>query len=369
MKLTLQAQMVPDPGQARALLATMERFNAAANWAAGELFLHQVSNKRLAQKLLYRELRDRFGLTAQMAILVIHRVCEAYKRDKTIQPVFRDHAAITYDVRVLRFLGLDRVNLWTLADRLTVPLLFGAYYAERIGYPKGQCDLILREDGKWILLVTVNVPEETAIPVTDFIGVDMGLAEIAADSDGQTHSGTPVDNVRRKHNLQRKRLQKKGTKGAKKKLKRLSKREARFRRHENHVISKRIVGKAKGTDRGIAVEDLDGIRDRITARGSDARNRLSGWSFGQLYDFLSYKATLAGVPIETIDPRNTSRTCAECGHCWKSNRKSQAEFRCQACGHEAHADVNAARNIRAQALAKRASELATVEAEAGAIRD
>jgi IS605 OrfB family transposase len=135
--------------------------------------------------------------------------------------------------------------------------------------------------------------------------------------------------------------------------------EARFRRHENHRISKAIVENAEGTGRGIALEDLKGIRERITARGSDARNRLSGWSFGQLHAFLAYKAELAGVPVVTVDPRNTSRTCAACGHCEKSNRKSQSEFVCKACGHGAHADLNAARNIafRAQGARKTPSEL------------
>src|SRR5262249_42321694 len=102
----------------------------------------------------------------------------------------------------------------------------------------------------------------------------------------------------------------------------------------------------KGTARGIALEDLKGIRERITARGSDARNRLSGWSFGRLYAFLAYKAERAGVPVVTVDPRNTSRTCAECGHCEKSNRQSQSEFVCEACGHRAHADRTAALKSR-----------------------
>jgi putative transposase len=183
--------------------------------------------------------------------------------------------------------------------------------------------------------------------VTDFLGVDLGIANVAADSDGEVHSGKDVEDTRRKHNLQRRRLQRKGTKGAKKKLRRVSTKEARFRCHQNHVISKTPVETAKRTGRGIALEDLKGI----------ARNRLSGWSFGQLYAFLAYKAQLAGVPVETVDPRNTSRTCAECGHCRASNRKSQSEFVCKACGHRAHADQNAARNIRARALAQRALEL------------
>jgi IS605 OrfB family transposase len=144
--------------------------------------------------------------------------------------------------------------------------------------------------------------------------------------------------------------------------------EARFRRHENHCISKTIVASAKGTGRGIALEDLKGIRNRLTARGTEARAKLSGWSFGQLHAFLTYKAQLAGVPIEVVDPAYTSQTCAACGHCSKRNRKSQSVFVCKACGHGAHADKNAARNIRARALAKRAPKLAADEAKAGKLR-
>jgi putative transposase len=144
-------------------------------------------------------------------------------------------------------------------------------------------------------------------------------------------------------------------------LQRISKKESRFRKHQNHCISKTIVSTAKRTGRGLALEDLKGIREQVTARGGDARNRLSGWSFHQLYSFLSYKATLAGVPVVQVDPRYTSQTCAECSHREKSNRKSQAEFQCKACGHELHAAVNAARNIRALAFSKQATGLADLK--------
>jgi IS605 OrfB family transposase len=147
-----------------------------------------------------------------------------------------------------------------------------------------------------------------------------------------------------------------------KKAKRVAGKEARFRKHVNHVISKSIVESAERTGRGIALEDLTGIRQRVTARGGEARNRLSGWSFAELGSFVAYKAKLAGVPVVHVDPRNTSRMCAECGHVEKANRKSQARFSCKACGHEANADRNAARNIRAQAVRKSALELASLTA-------
>jgi IS605 OrfB family transposase len=193
--------------------------------------------------------------------------------------------------------------------------------------------------------------------VDDFLGVDLGIVNLATDSQGQTYSGAGVETVRQKYNLQRQRLQRKGTKGARKKLKRLRRKEARFRRHQSHVISKQLVATAQRTASGIALEKLKGIRKRVTARGGDAKNRLGSWGFAQLGGFIVYKARLAGVPVEFVDPRYSSQTCAACGHRRRCNRKSQAEFRCRACGHEAHADVNAARNHRAQALAKRASGL------------
>src|SRR5207247_2615777 len=192
----LRGQLVPDPDQDEILRRTVARFNEAANWAAGELFAHQVTNIRKAQKLLYRELRDRFELTAQMAILVIHRVCEAYKRDKSVRPVFRSDAAITYDPRALRFLGLDKVNLWALGGRLVIPILIGKYQAERIGYPKGQADLMKR-DGQWFLFITVEVPDGTPIDPEDFLGVDLGVANIATDSQGRVHTGADVEKVRK----------------------------------------------------------------------------------------------------------------------------------------------------------------------------
>jgi putative transposase len=145
-------------------------------------------------------------------------------------------------------------------------------------------------------------------------------------------------------------------------LMRVARKESAFRRHENHCISKSIIGAAKGTARGIAVEDLTHIRQRITARGGEARNRLSGWSFAQLFAFVSYKARLAGVPVVEVDPRNTSRTCSGCGHCERANRKSQAEFSCRSCGMSMNADWNAALNLRALGLSKRPTGLAGVTA-------
>jgi len=271
-----------------------------------------------------------------------------------------DGRSILSVTSTFRFHEAERAfGLTLLAGRRGITTDLGAFQVEGLaGRDPTSATLVRRPDGGLYLHVRVKAPAPEPVTVNDFLGVDLGIANIATDSDGTVHSGKPVDDVRRKHNLQRKRLQRKGTKGARKKLRRVKRKESRFRRHVNHAISKEIVGAAQRTGRGIALEDLKGFRERASARGADARNRLSGWSFGQLRSFLEYKARAAGVPLVDVDPRYTSRDCSSCGHRSRSNRKSQAEFQCQACGHESHADVNAARNIRARAASKSAPGLA-----------
>ncbi|MEV8637686.1 transposase [Streptosporangium sp. NPDC051023] len=91
--------------------------------------------------------------------------------------------------------------------------------------------------------------------------------------------------------------------------------------------------------------------------GGSAKSGLSrsildaGW--GVFLTVLADKAESAGRVVVAVNPANTSRTCARCGHCAAGNRVTQAAFRCTACGHAAHADVNAAINILRAGLALR----------------
>jgi IS605 OrfB family transposase len=173
------------------------------------------------------------------------------------------------------------------------------------------------------------------------LGVDLGVTNLAVTSDGEMFSSAQVRGLRRRHRRLRARLQAKGTRAAKRKLRQRRRKEARFARHVNHVVSKQIVASAKGSGRGIALEDLKGIRDRITVRRTQ-RATFSAWSFHELRSFLTYKAEAAGVPVFLVDPRNTSRTCPACGHVDKANRKSQAVFCCVVCQYSGLADHVAA---------------------------
>ena len=206
-------------------------------------------------------------------------------------------------------------------------------------------------------MAVVEHADEPPVTPDDFLGVDMGIVNIATDSDGEVHSGQPLDRVRMRYGRLRARLQRAAAtavnrmtrKRLHRKLRRMRHRESRFARDVNHVISKRLVTKAEGTGRGIALEDLKGIRDRTRFRKRQ-RGLMSSWSFDQLRRFVQYKACLAAVLCVAVDPRDTSRECSVCGYIAKSNRQSQASFQCGKCGHAANADQNAALNIRRRAV-------------------
>jgi IS605 OrfB family transposase len=309
MKQTMLLKLAPTTEQAQALLDTMHAFNAACNYIAEQAFESQVANKFELQKMTYGELRTTYHLPAQLAIRAISKTTDVYKRDKSIQPTFKPEGALVYDERVMSFKGIDTVSLLTLSGRMLVPFRFGAYQQSRMDAIKGQADLLYR-NGTFYLAVTLEVPTPTPDEVTDTLGIDLGIVNLATDSEGESFSGEVVEQNRKRHHALRQRLQKHGTKSAKRHLKKLSGKEARFKKDTNHVISKRIVQKAKQHHKALAIEELRHIRPRTerTVRHSQ-RVRHSSWAFGQLRQFLSYKAALAGVPLHTVETRKYYLTC------------------------------------------------------------
>src|SRR5690606_8372086 len=101
-------------------------------------------------------------------------------------------------------------SLWALSGRLRMPFVCGAYQRERQGRIKGQADLVYRQ-GKFYLLCTIEMPESAPVEPVGVLGVDFGIVNIATTSDGETFSGGAIEAIRRKHNRQRKRLQRRNT--------------------------------------------------------------------------------------------------------------------------------------------------------------
>ncbi|MFF5206097.1 RNA-guided endonuclease InsQ/TnpB family protein [Streptosporangium sp. NPDC000396] len=227
---------------------------------------------------------------------------------------------------------------------------------------------VTREGSRWFVVLSCDEVPAEVLPATGAaVGIDMGVASLVTTSDGD-----PVDNPRhlaasadRLAAAQRALARKeRGSTRRRKAVARLAALHAKVRRQRLDGAHKAALALVGGYD-VIVYEDLrianmtrsasgtlEAPGTNVAAKSGLNRSILdAGW--GVFLRVLGYKAESAGRELIAVNPANTSRTCAQCGHCAAENRVSQAVFRCTACGHAAHADVNAARNILRAGLALR----------------
>jgi IS605 OrfB family transposase len=372
VRLVVQVKLLPTPEQAAALKATLHAANRAANLVAAFAFRQRCFRNFDLRTYTYDQIKAEFALAAQAAQHVIKKVCDAYRtlhanlaagnlgqpgsprrvKAEATSISFRPLAAQPYDDRCLSWQHADQtVSIWTTAGRLKGVAFTGS--AEQLALlaacRRGESDLVCR-DGVWFLHATVEVADAPIMVPDGFLGIDLGIANIATTSDGVRHSGKALKAVRHRHRELRRRLQVRGTKSARRLLKRRRRKEARFAANTNHVIAKQIVTEAERTGRGIALEDLQGIRERVRLR-KPQRVMLHTWSFHRLGSFIGDKAVRAGIAVIHVDPSFTSQQCSHCGHVDRNNRPDQATFSCTSCSFAEHADVNAARNIASRGAA------------------
>ncbi|MFF1356988.1 RNA-guided endonuclease InsQ/TnpB family protein [Streptomyces sp. NPDC058297] len=370
MKLVVRVKLLPTPVQALALEETLQACNEAANWLSEQAHAAGATSRSALQASAYTELKAR-GLSAQPALHVVRKVADAYtalaarlnarrvskrRSERSTEAavgkpvVFRPGAAQPFDDRCLSWqTGKQTVSIWTIRGRMKNVVFTGApdHLAFLAAHRKGESDLLHR-NGSWYLVATCEVPEAKRNVAPDgFLGVDLGVVNIATVSTGVRHGGRRINRTRERDGKLRSKLQKKNTKSAKRRAKQRAGKETRRARDINHKISKCIVAEAQRTGRGIALEDLTGIRERVRLR-KPQRARLHSWSFRQLGQFIAYKAKRAGVPLVYVDPAYTSQECSQCHHIDRRNRPSRAEFACRVCGLVEHADLNASQNIAAR---------------------
>ncbi|WP_223167577.1 RNA-guided endonuclease InsQ/TnpB family protein [Nonomuraea sp. SYSU D8015] len=362
----VQLRLTPTPDQADALTAAVRVCNQAATVISRLAWQQRVFTVLNLHRLAYHPVRTQVvGLGAQAAIRAIARVAGAYANRRATKKrahIFRPHGAIPYDARLMSWNRDARaVSLWTPRGRVTLPYTGRLEALKAIDtLPIGEADLICRR-GIWLLQVAVTLPKPAVRePVNGFIGVDQGVANLAVTSDGVVLPGLALSGtisfnghvraLRQRRHGQRRRLQKKGTPAARRVLRRLSGREHRMMTDLNHQISKYVVREAERTGRGIALEDLQGIRGRARAHRLQRRT-LHSWAFAQQIAFTRYKAARAGIAFVLVDPAYTSQACPECGYVSRANRPARGRFSCTRCGLAGHADHIAARNIAARGVA------------------
>jgi len=210
------------------------------------------------------------------------------------------------------------VSLWCIGGRQKID--FVCHNPDYIPYIKGEADLVYKK-GKFYLFQTVDVTEEDINEIEEFIGVDFGLTTIAYTSNNVEFSADGLNKYREHRQKVRSSIQSKGTKGCKKLLKRLSGKEKTHSAIVNHTISKAIVKSAKEQGKGIAIEDLTGIRFTSKRRNKKFKTKLGRWNFYDLRAKLEYKALLNGVKLVVVNPAYSSQTCHSCKHIGKRTNK------------------------------------------------
>jgi len=229
------------------------------------------------------------------------------------------------------------------------------------GTPKA---ITVRREGRrwWVTIRCVDVPAEPLPATGRQVGIDLGVTVLVATSDGtlitnDRHAQRAANRLAR---AQRELATKqRGSQHRRRAVERVAAAHRRVRnRRANtlHQLSRRLVNEHDLiVHEQLAVANLvrrpkprpDGAGG-YAPNGAAAKTGLNrcihdaGW--GQFLAMIAYKAESAGRTVIAVDPRNTSRTCADCGHVSAGNRRG-AVFECQACGHQAHADTNAAINI------------------------
>ena len=390
--MTAKLKLQTDAAQFKALRATQLAYRDGLNYVSRYAFEHgKMSNKVRLQDGTYDEIRARFKIPAQMACSIPRQVGATYKTlwTKVKQNAAQRKAGVTKK----RYKGLDqapkfvsptltyqlghdysfktehRVSILTLQGRVLLPytgyrehvalIEHGAHIgAAKLWYDKPKNHFYL------LVSLEVEVAEPTDASHTSVVGVDVGMRYLAvtATTRGKQsfHSGKRLVAKANQYARTRKRLQRKGTRSATRRLVIISGRERRLKADANHVVSKQIVGAHPHALLGL--ENLTDIRERTKRRtGKKASKKQrkanaasSKWAFAELHAMLAYKALLHESMAIKIEAHYTSQACPICGHTCKGNRPNKGLlFVCQHCRYALHADLVGARNVALRTLLAR----------------
>ncbi len=341
---TICCKLLTTPTMADAFKETSERFSDACNHVLKIAFKEKTHNAIKLHKLCYSQVRELFGLSANLAVRAIRRVvaCMTKLKGKRKSPKKFKPKSIDYDARIFSYREFDEtVSLTTTKGRLRCPMILGEYQRKALKGKNPTSATVINKEGVWYIHIVV---EEDIDPIEGdaVMGIDLGINNIVTTSTGLRIEGKRRQDFKKKRAKVRASLQSKGKQSTKKVLKRLSGYEHRRIKHENHVLSKQLVEEAKRHNCAvIRMEQLKDIRTKTKTWNKHLNRMVAGWSFYQLQQFVTYKAALYGIAVEFVNPVYTSQTCH---HCLKLGYRNQERFNCLTCG-EQHADVNASHMI------------------------
>lgn len=247
--LTVKVKLCPAPEQVTVLLKTLSAVRNAQNFASSYVFEHHVTNYLKLHSDLYYTIREQFGLRSQMTQSTLKTVLAKYRSVESNEHPFTriSFSRCEYDLVWNRDYSLkgENVSINTLSDRLQIPFESkGMEHCHSLGGQFGTAKLI-HKNKKWFLHIPITMEVEEPGPAARIIGIDLGVNQLAVTygSDGKTifYSGRQIKQKRAKMLLLRKRLQARGTKSAKRKLKKLREKESRYAAAVNHAVTKALI--------------------------------------------------------------------------------------------------------------------------------
>ena len=262
MRLVTKIRLTTTPEEKISLYETLERCSAVCNFISSIVFLSENSNSFDLQKLVYYDVKEDFKLSAQITLLCIQKTSHDYHSQNFTLRHYSKKSAMPFDDRVLSFFpDKKEVSIWTVNGRRRLPFQCGEKQIALLKKRMGQSDLIC-ENNEFFLLVGYEIEEGNITPPRDFLGVDLGIKNLAVDSEKEVFSGDAVEKKRRKFSRKRKSLQQKGSKNAKKALCKLRTKEKNYKRTQNHEIAKKDCVKGQRHPNGYS----SGKFERYTKR-------------------------------------------------------------------------------------------------------
>jgi IS605 OrfB family transposase len=356
MQRTIRIRLQPSPSQAGALTETSRQFTSAFNQAVRLGWRQGICNATKLHYLVYYPVKtDHPTLVSDLINQARVKTAEALRSAFALRAAGRkvsmpqsNACSPRYNIHTYRVdWESQTVRLSLIGGRQTIRFRVPDYAAKYAGYPVDTADLVAH-DGEWWLHIVMTVPAPEVASTDQVVGVDLGINRPAVTSTNLFLGHRRWKAVEGRYFKTIRTLQKKGTKSAKRHLRKLKRRRARFRKDADHVLSKQIVAAAK-PGATIVLENLKDIRKRMRAkRRSQTKRRMHSWPFASLKAKVEYKAEERGCMVVAVDPRHTSQARSRCGHTTRNNRRSQSVFICRQCGYHLNADLNAARNIAAK---------------------
>jgi len=365
LTLTVKMRVSPEPEQEEALLDLMRRYRDALNYSVRAIIANRALSLGKAHKLLYKDLRERYGLPSRAALDCFREaiaIAKAWLRNpkRGDMPTVKSLSMWLTHEQGYRVKG-DHVEL-AGGHRLRVI----GYDRRYDSYPSREARLVFR-DGEFTLYIFKRVPRPAKYAPKGVLAVDVNEGQIVVgNSSVEVRVETPIERALRYRRLAERLQGKYSSPKYRAWLRRsgIRRRVRHFHRKARNIIedwarrtSHTIISLAKQSQLAVAREDLTGLVESLRELPKEHRTALIALGYRRLAFWLDWQAEKGGVPLLVVDPVDTSSTCPRCGA--KLVVVGYRRLRCPRCGLEADRDTIAVLNIEGRALSKMGGSLTT----------